>query len=135
MVTKSYVGLQEPRSLRLRGMGPRASRAPGRKSRWWGISELPTPLIPPVGPLLSLPSPDDSGLQRSGLLEQELHHANKKIRKKERERKLALESFNVRKMTLKPASRVLSELKVFVGAGVHRGSGVGWACDLAAWIF
>lgn len=58
--------------------------------------------------------PDDSGLQRSGLLKGELRHANKK------REKLALESFGVRKRTLKPAFGILSELN----CAVRRESGL-----------
>lgn len=52
------------------------------------ISKSPLPLITPRDPPLYL---DDSGLQRSGWLKRELHHVS-------RERKLALESFGVRKI-------------------------------------
>lgn len=53
------------------------------------------------------------------------------IKKRKRE-KPALESYDVRKMTLKPASFILSELKHFFGGGgrrgaVKRGSGLGYA--------
>lgn len=77
VVTRNYLGAAGA-LVPVSGMacGQEPAGPLGGSPTGWGISKVPTPLIPPNCLLLSLPSPDDSGLQRSGLLKGELHHAN-----------------------------------------------------------
>ena len=124
--TKNCVGLQEPRSLCLRGAGREPAGTLEGNPAGPGISELPTPLIPPVDSPAVLMTQDyrDLGCRKGNCF---------MPIKKKKERKLALGSFGVRKMTLKPASRILFECFWGDGGSEERG----WAVvgDLATWLF